>query len=103
MERSQLTCVQIDTLHSALAANPELRLTLVLDCLRSTRESPKQSSASLAATLNAAFPKQVEVRLYHTPELTGWKKRWIPRRFDEGWGLQHMKVYGFDDDVLMSG
>lgn len=94
---------QIEALHAALKANPSLRLTLLLDYLRSTRETPKASSASLAASLQAAFPDQVDVRLYHTPELTGWKKRWIPRRFDEGWGLQHMKCYGFDDDVMMSG
>jgi CDP-diacylglycerol--glycerol-3-phosphate 3-phosphatidyltransferase len=27
----------------------------------------------------------------------------VPRRFDEGWGTWHAKVYGFDDDVIISG
>lgn len=75
----------------------------MVDYLRSTREIPKPTSASLIASLAAAFPDQVDIRLYHTPNLAGWKKRLIPRRFDEGWGLQHMKCYGFDDNVLMSG
>ncbi|KAL8279179.1 hypothetical protein RQP46_008435 [Phenoliferia psychrophenolica] len=93
----------IQALHDALEANPELRVTMVLDYLRSTRETPNPSSASLVASLCAAFPGRVELRLYHTPQLTGWRKRIIPRRFDEGWGLQHIKTYGFDDDVLLSG
>lgn len=55
------------------------------------------------AALTAKFQDRVDVRLFHTPELHGWRKRIVPRRFDEGWGLQHMKCYGFDDTVIMSG
>ncbi|GAA5991383.1 hypothetical protein JCM10908_003286 [Rhodotorula pacifica] len=91
----------VQTLHQALRANPNLQLTVLVDYLRSTRELP--SSASLLASLAAAFPKQVDLRLFHTPELNGWRRRLVPKRFNEGWGLQHMKCYGFDDDVIMSG
>jgi len=94
---------QVGALHSALRANPSLRITLLVDYLRSTREHPGASSAALLASLAAAFPDQVDLRLFHTPALYGWQKRWVPKRFNEGWGLQHMKVYGFDDDVIMSG
>ncbi|GAA5912159.1 hypothetical protein JCM6882_003070 [Rhodosporidiobolus microsporus] len=93
----------IAALHSALRANPSLRLTFLVDYLRSTRELPAASSASLLGTLAAAFPDQVDLRLFHTPALNGWQRRWVPKRFNEGWGLQHMKVYGFDDDVVLSG
>ncbi|GAA5891952.1 hypothetical protein JCM8208_002949 [Rhodotorula glutinis] len=93
----------VAALHSALRNNPSLRLTLVVDYLRSTREHPGASSAALLASLAAAFSSQVDLRLFHTPALYGWQKRWVPKRFNEGWGLQHMKVYGFDDDVIMSG
>lgn len=41
--------------------------------------------------------------MYHTPKLTGIKKKLIPRRFNEAWGLQHMKLYGFDDEIILSG
>lgn len=41
--------------------------------------------------------------MYHTPNLTGLRKRYIPKRINEGWGLQHMKLYGFDDEILLSG
>ncbi|GAA6047529.1 hypothetical protein JCM3770_005792 [Rhodotorula araucariae] len=93
----------VSALHAALRANPALRVTLLVDYLRSTREHPGTSSTALLASLTAAFPDQVDLRLFHTPALYGWQKRWVPKRFNEGWGLQHMKVYGFDDDVIMSG
>ncbi|CDR47358.1 RHTO0S14e02520g1_1 [Rhodotorula toruloides] len=93
----------VAALHSALRANPQLRVSILVDYLRSTREHPSPSSASLLASLSAAFPSQVDIRLFHTPALHGWQKRWVPKRFNEGWGLQHMKCYGFDDDVIMSG
>lgn len=41
--------------------------------------------------------------MFHTPNLHGLRKSLIPRRFDEGWGLQHMKLYGFDDEIMLSG
>jgi hypothetical protein len=41
--------------------------------------------------------------MFHTPNLTGLRKKWIPRRINEGWGLQHMKLYGIDDEIIMSG
>ena len=41
--------------------------------------------------------------LYHTPALRGLRKLLFPRRFDETVGLQHCKVFVFDDDVLISG
>jgi CDP-diacylglycerol--glycerol-3-phosphate 3-phosphatidyltransferase len=41
--------------------------------------------------------------MYHTPNLTGLRKKYIPKRINEGWGLQHMKLYGMDDEVILSG
>lgn len=41
--------------------------------------------------------------MFHTPNLTGLRKKIIPNRINEGWGLQHMKLYGIDDEVIMSG
>ena len=41
--------------------------------------------------------------MFHTPNLTGIRKATIPRRINEGWGLQHMKLYGIDDEVILSG
>ncbi|GAA6025151.1 hypothetical protein JCM11491_000233, partial [Sporobolomyces phaffii] len=93
----------VATLHDALRRNPRLELTFLTDYFRSTREHPNPSSASLLASLAAAFPERVDLRLFHTPALHGWKEKVVPKRFNEGWGLQHMKIYGTDDDVIMSG
>ncbi|KAL3425738.1 hypothetical protein PVAG01_02529 [Phlyctema vagabunda] len=41
--------------------------------------------------------------MYHTPNLTGLRKKHIPKRINEGWGLQHMKLYGVDDEIIISG
>jgi CDP-diacylglycerol--glycerol-3-phosphate 3-phosphatidyltransferase len=47
--------------------------------------------------------RRVEIRMFHTPNLTGIRKAVVPRRINEGWGLQHMKLYGIDDEVILSG
>lgn len=94
----------IVTLQEALRANPALRLSILTDALRGTREAPQPSCASLLAPLVEEFgPERVEIRMYHTPNLTGLRKKYIPKRINEGWGLQHMKLYGFDDEILLSG
>ena len=76
---------------------------MLTDFLRGTRETPQPSCATLLAGLVKEFPRRVEVRMYHTPNLAGLRKAMIPNRINEGWGLQHMKLYGFDDEIIMSG
>ncbi|KAI1370417.1 hypothetical protein F4677DRAFT_364005 [Hypoxylon crocopeplum] len=94
----------IVTLQDALRANPELKLSILTDALRGTREAPDPSCASLLAPLITEFGSdRVEIRMYHTPNLTGLRKKYIPKRINEGWGLQHMKLYGIDDEIILSG
>lgn len=94
----------ITTLQEALRSNPDLKLNILTDALRGTREAPQPSCASLLAPLVDEFgSERVEIRMYHTPNLTGLRKQYIPKRINEGWGLQHMKLYGFDDEILLSG
>jgi CDP-diacylglycerol--glycerol-3-phosphate 3-phosphatidyltransferase len=94
----------LETLRDALRRNPELKLSILTDALRGTREAPNSSCASLLAPLVDEFgANRVEVRMYHTPNLTGLRKRAVPKRINEGWGLQHMKLYGVDDEIIMSG
>ncbi|RYP40634.1 hypothetical protein DL769_011737 [Monosporascus sp. CRB-8-3] len=93
-----------ETLKDALRTNHQLKLSILTDALRGTREAPNPSCASLLASLVAEFgPDRVEIRMYHTPNLTGLRKKYIPRRINEGWGLQHMKLYGIDDEIILSG
>ncbi|KAI1127882.1 hypothetical protein F5Y10DRAFT_292564 [Nemania abortiva] len=89
---------------NALRTNPGLKLSILTDALRGTREAPNPSCASLLAPLVTEFgPERVEIRMYHTPNLTGLRKKHIPNRINEGWGLQHMKLYGIDDEIILSG
>ncbi|KAB5531174.1 hypothetical protein GE09DRAFT_973658 [Coniochaeta sp. 2T2.1] len=94
----------IATLQETLRKKPNVKLSILTDALRGTREAPNPSCVSLLAPLVAEFgPERVEIRMYHTPNLTGLRKKHIPRRINEGWGLQHMKLYGVDDEIILSG
>jgi CDP-diacylglycerol--glycerol-3-phosphate 3-phosphatidyltransferase len=94
----------IETLSDALRGNPDLKVSVLTDALRGTRETPDPSSASLLCSLVEEYgPERVEIRMFHTPNLTGLRKKHIPRRINEGWGLQHMKLYGIDDEIILSG
>lgn len=94
----------VDCLDNALSKNPDIEVHILSDALRGTRESPNPCSASLLSTLVEKHgSRRVQVCMYHTPNLHGLKRHIIPHRFNEGWGLQHMKLYGFDDEIILSG
>jgi len=93
----------VETILIALERNPSLHVSILIDALRGTREAPKPCAASLLLPLVEKFNERVDVRLYHTPNFRGLKKRIIPQRFNEGWGLQHIKLYGMDDELILSG
>ncbi|SCU97963.1 LAFA_0G14510g1_1 [Lachancea sp. 'fantastica'] len=87
----------------ALDKNENLRVYFLVDGLRGTREAPNACSASLLSKLVRKHQERVDIRLYRTPELTKIKEALVPKRFNEGIGLQHMKIYGIDDEVILSG
>ncbi|KAL6712796.1 CDP-diacylglycerol--glycerol-3-phosphate 3-phosphatidyltransferase [Lecanora helva] len=94
----------VSAVRHALEHNgPDLRVSILTDALRGTREAPEASCASLLIPLVKEFPNQIEVSMYHTPNFTGIRKAIIPKRINEGWGLQHIKLYGIDDEVILSG
>ncbi|XP_063218156.1 CDP-diacylglycerol--glycerol-3-phosphate 3-phosphatidyltransferase, mitochondrial isoform X2 [Bacillus rossius redtenbacheri] len=78
-----------------------LRLTVLLDHTRGSRDRP--NSRHVLLPLLAQFQPCCRVCLYHTPLLRRpW--RWLlPPRYNELLGLQHMKLYLFDDCVIFSG
>ena len=84
-----------------MSAVKGLSCHFLLDCLRGTRGSP--NSCTLLQPLIAKHPQAVRLSLYHTPDFRGLLKRVFPERFNEGMGLQHMKVYIFDNSVIISG
>lgn len=94
----------IDLIQEELEKKPKLKVDILLDCLRSTRDTPNHSTASLILPLVEKFGKhRVNVRFYHTPHLHGYKDLLTPRRLNEIYGLQHIKIYGIDNEVILSG
>ncbi|KAJ1836739.1 CDP-diacylglycerol--glycerol-3-phosphate 3-phosphatidyltransferase [Coemansia sp. RSA 2711] len=95
----------ISALDRALEQNPALQLCVLLDCLRGTRtDATGMSSAALLSPLVARFgAERVQVAMYHTPALSGLSKQAWPQRYNEAFGLQHIKAYVFDDEVIVSG
>ncbi|KAI8981874.1 hypothetical protein BDF20DRAFT_818683 [Mycotypha africana] len=94
----------VDTIRKALAKNPELNVHILIDCLRGTRMTKGgQSSATLLLPLIRDYPGRMRVSMYHTPDLTGLLKRTLPQRFNESIGLMHLKLYGVDNSIMLSG
>ncbi|KAI0077108.1 hypothetical protein K474DRAFT_1771977 [Panus rudis PR-1116 ss-1] len=92
----------INTLMHALKANPSLQVRMHLDLNRSTRPGAK-STAQLVLPLLETYPDRVHIALFRSPKLKGVMAKIVPPRFNEGWGTWHPKIYGADDDVLISG
>lgn len=80
--------------------NPGLTVDILLDFQRGTR-GLVNSKTILQPLLEQSA--NFSLSLYHTPNLRGLKKRFMPARWNELIGLQHMKVYLFDDEVIISG
>ncbi|TDG49965.1 hypothetical protein AWZ03_003475 [Drosophila navojoa] len=97
----QLESSFVQTLRHSLKAESSLRLNVLLDFTRGTRGVA--NSKTMLLPLVREFGEQVQFSLYHTPDLRGMTKRFAPPRWNELFGLQHMKVYLFDDAVIISG
>ncbi|KAM9296853.1 CDP-diacylglycerol--glycerol-3-phosphate 3-phosphatidyltransferase, mitochondrial [Gastrophryne carolinensis] len=98
LEQELVDCIE-DALRSTESG--ELRVSLLLDYTRGSRG--KKNSRTMLLPLLRRFPERVRVSLFHTPNLRGLLRLLTPERFNETIGLQHMKVYLFDDNVLLSG
>ncbi|KAI0053944.1 hypothetical protein FA95DRAFT_17666 [Auriscalpium vulgare] len=92
----------VHALHDALRLTPSLHVYLQLDLNRSTRPG-SASTTTLLAPLLVDFPTRTHVSLFRSPKLKGLMARLVPPRFNEGWGTWHAKIYGADDDIMISG
>ncbi|KAJ2635458.1 CDP-diacylglycerol--glycerol-3-phosphate 3-phosphatidyltransferase [Coemansia sp. RSA 1286] len=95
----------VEYLDRALTKNSHLQVHILLDCLRGTRtDKTGRSSAHLLSPLVAKHGcERMRVSLYHTPALNGLSKRLWPQRYNETFGLQHIKLYMFDNEAIVSG
>lgn len=78
-----------------------LKVNILIDYMRGSRCS-NNSRTMFQPLLQDNF-HNCRVSLYHTPFLRGLLKRIIPQRANEIFGLQHMKLYIFDDTLIISG
>uniref|UniRef100_A0A8C5DLF2 CDP-diacylglycerol--glycerol-3-phosphate 3-phosphatidyltransferase n=1 Tax=Gouania willdenowi TaxID=441366 RepID=A0A8C5DLF2_GOUWI len=103
----QLEQELVDFLEEALqrsqesSRSPELRVSVLLDYTRGSRG--QINSRTMLLPLLKRFTSQMRVSLYHTPDLRGLLRLLVPQRFNETIGVQHIKVYLFDDSVIISG
>lgn len=93
---------QLDIISEALKNRPSLQVYLQLDLNRSTRPE-SSSTAQLLLPLLRDYPSRVHVSMFRSPSLRGIMAKMIPPRFNEGWGTWHAKVYGVDNEVIISG
>ncbi|XP_071444099.1 CDP-diacylglycerol--glycerol-3-phosphate 3-phosphatidyltransferase, mitochondrial [Hetaerina americana] len=78
-----------------------LKVKVLLDSNRGSRG--KENSRTLLCPLVKLYPGSCQVALYRTPILSGVLGNIIPQRWNEVFGLQHMKIYLFDDSLIISG
>lgn len=79
-----------------------VQVRILLDYMRGSR-GKQNSRKMLEPLLKGKYGDRCKVFLYHTPKLRGIMKATIPDRFNELIGLQHMKLYIIDDDLIISG
>ena len=95
---------KVSLLEKQIRTNPSLKVDVLVDYFRGSRvDANGKSTISLLSSLIEKYPQQFTLSLYHTPKVTDLIKRVVPPRFIEGFGLQHMKLYIFDDSLLISG
>ncbi|XP_074099108.1 phosphatidylglycerophosphate synthase 1 [Cotesia typhae] len=87
---------------SVNSSNGHLKVNILLDYMRGSR-GQNNSRTMLEPLLKSQWVDNIKIHLYHTPKLRGLLKKFIPNRFNELIGLQHMKVYIFDDSLIISG
>lgn len=84
------------------SGNKDFEVHILLDYNRGSRGG-EVSSRTMLTPLLERYMGMVQVSLYHTPDLSGYLKQYLPPKLDETVGVQHMKVYLFDDSLVMSG
>uniref|UniRef100_A0A3P8W1W4 CDP-diacylglycerol--glycerol-3-phosphate 3-phosphatidyltransferase n=2 Tax=Cynoglossus semilaevis TaxID=244447 RepID=A0A3P8W1W4_CYNSE len=102
LERELVECIE-EALQQSQdhSRSPDLKVSILLDYTRGSRG--QVNSRTMLLPLLQRFTSQMRVSLYHTPDLRGLLRLLVPQRFNETIGVQHIKVYLFDDSVIISG
>nr|XP_006635218.1 PREDICTED: CDP-diacylglycerol--glycerol-3-phosphate 3-phosphatidyltransferase, mitochondrial isoform X1 [Lepisosteus oculatus] len=102
LEQELVDCIEEALVRSRKESlTSDFKVSILLDYTRGSRG--KRNSRTMLLPLLKGFPGQLRVALYHTPDLRGLLRLLVPERFNETIGVQHIKAYLFDDDLLISG
>uniref|UniRef100_A0A8D2ZXN9 CDP-diacylglycerol--glycerol-3-phosphate 3-phosphatidyltransferase n=1 Tax=Scophthalmus maximus TaxID=52904 RepID=A0A8D2ZXN9_SCOMX len=102
LEQELVDCIEDALQHSQdHSHSPDLKVSILLDYTRGSRG--QINSRTMLLPLLQRFTSQMRVSLYHTPDLRGLLRLLVPQRFNETIGVQHIKVYLFDDSIIISG
>ena len=94
----------LELIDRQLSQNSNLKVEILIDYFRGTRfDKNGESTFSLLIPLHQKYPERFTLHLYHTPNINKFLKLIVPSRFIEGFGLQHMKLYIFDNSIIVSG
>ncbi|XP_076007636.1 CDP-diacylglycerol--glycerol-3-phosphate 3-phosphatidyltransferase, mitochondrial isoform X2 [Genypterus blacodes] len=100
LEQDLVDCIE-EALQRSQDNSRDIKVSILLDYTRGSRG--QINSRTMLLPLLQEFTSQVRVSLYHTPDLRGLLRLLVPQRFNETIGVQHIKVYLFDDSVIISG
>uniref|UniRef100_A0AAY5ED96 CDP-diacylglycerol--glycerol-3-phosphate 3-phosphatidyltransferase n=1 Tax=Electrophorus electricus TaxID=8005 RepID=A0AAY5ED96_ELEEL len=101
LEQDLVDCIEEALKHSQEEAAADLKVSVLLDYTRGSRG--KNNSRTMLLPLLQRYPEQMRVALYHTPDLRGLLRLFVPDRFNETIGVQHIKAYLFDNSLIISG
>ncbi|KAH9497074.1 CDP-diacylglycerol--glycerol-3-phosphate 3-phosphatidyltransferase [Dermatophagoides farinae] len=94
----------IQSFSQAKSKSPELNLNILLDYNRATRETPKPDQpGSSKSILLPLINKGANVNFYLTHVNSRHQRFWQRPKWNELISLHHMKLYIFDDNIVISG
>ena len=82
-----------------------MKITMLMDYMRGTRANKKgESSQTVLSPLKLDnFDKQVRLGFYHNPDTGMLKGKYSSGPTKEIFGVHHMKLNVFDNNVLITG
>lgn len=91
----------VQAIDTNLHLNPNLTVNVLLDYQRALRNV--NNSITMLKPVLKSHSTRFKLFLYHTPKLRGFFKRVLSQRANEILGVQHMKVYIADNDLIITG
>lgn len=81
----------------------EVKIDILIDFVRGSRG--KENSVEMLKPLLNQYGESnnLKISLYHTPNLRGLLKKFLPPRWNETIGVAHLKAFIFDDNFVISG